>query len=150
MYWTADGRARLAMSRLGRLFTQTLAGGLVGAIGGAACGVLFGAVCWAAFGQVSLVWASGAVFLRACAAAGVVASLSTQWIDPEPLGWRDLLPRRAPEAVRPAKAPGVYAFLSGEDFVLRTTGQAMRVSGDLPAESMNGVVNAGPSQTRLP
>ena len=100
MYHTEERALRTAVRRARGLLAEAVTGGLIGALGGGLCGVLFGAFCWAAFGQVSLVWASGAVFLRAFAAAGVVATISTQWSDPEPLGWRDLIPRPATEPPR--------------------------------------------------
>jgi hypothetical protein len=127
---------------------DTFTGGLVGALGGAVCGVLFGALCWATFGQASLVWASGAMFLRACATAGVVASFSTSLIDPEPHGWRELLPRRPTRPAQFDRPQGPYAYLPGTDLVLRTTGQAMRISAAESAGSANGVVNTAPPETR--
>jgi hypothetical protein len=149
MYRTVENADRPAMSGLRDLLTETITGGLIGALGGAISGLLFGVLCWAAFGQVAAVWAFGAQFLRACAAAGAVASLSTQLFAAEPLGWREFLVTRTNDWTGPKQAPASYSFLSGADMVIRTTGQAMRISDAPPAGSANGRVSPASPKTGL-
>jgi hypothetical protein len=150
MHRTAGEQARLAVGRLGGLLTETLSGGLVGALGGALFGLLFGALCWATFGQVSAVWASGARCLGACAAAAAVASLSSRLIDPEPIGWREFFPTGTTAGGGAVQPPAPSAILPAPDQAIRTTGQALRFSGTLPAGSANGALRGGPPETRRP
>jgi hypothetical protein len=126
------GCVRQAVSRLGGLMKETLAGALLGAAGGLAFGVLFGMIWWVTSGAAQAVPASGWAGLWAAAGAGGAASFANMWFGGEPIGWGELVASR-----RKALANGVTdqtptAPAYEGDLIIRTNGEVTRAPASPP------------------